>query len=266
MDDPGFALFSAPLGRFSSPFALLIVLPSLALALEAFGWRERLAYKLVRIRRPLLRLGTPYALWLVTSAILTLDVAAVAAASVGIAVGREDEGERRWQLGGAILGANVGSLLLPFSNLTNMVLIAASGIGLAGYVRLVIWPQLAAALAVGLLFVARARRSVIGRQASPAASSIGSQERLPRSADHTTRAAGGIALAGAIGAVVVGLAGGDMAVPFAASAAALVGVAVATRADPPTMSGDHWSVATSSRTSARELRGDQREQVRRPFL
>ena len=68
---------TAPLGRLSSPLALLVVLPPLAVALEAFGWRDRLSGRFVRIRRPLLRLLSSYAAWLVTSAALTLDVAAV---------------------------------------------------------------------------------------------------------------------------------------------------------------------------------------------
>lgn len=125
----GAPILAAPLGRLGSPFALLLVLPPLALALEAFGWRDRLARRLARIRRPLARLLTTYIVWLATSTLLTLDVAAVAAASVGIAVAADRDEERRWQLGGAILGANVGSLLLPFSNLTNLVLVAATGIG-----------------------------------------------------------------------------------------------------------------------------------------
>ncbi len=138
---------TTPLGRLSSPFALLVVLPPLALALEAFGWRERLASRLTQIRRPMPRLLATYAAWLATSAALTLDVAAVAAASVGIAVAGPRAWERRWQLGCAILGANVGSLLLPFSNLTNLVLVSASGIGFAAYVRAAVWPQVAAASA-----------------------------------------------------------------------------------------------------------------------
>jgi arsenical pump membrane protein len=219
---------SAPLGRLSSPFALLVALPPLALALEAFGWRDRLATRLLRIRRPLVRLVTTYAAWLTTSAVLTLDVAAVAAASVGIAVGGDHPEERRWQLGGAILGANVGSLLLPFSNLTNLVLVSASGIGLAAYVGLAVGPQLAAALAVGILFAMRARRAVTRHDEAPDADArsparIGTGASVPM-----MRAAGGVALAGAVGAVAIGAAGGDMAIPFATCAAVLAGTAVAT--------------------------------------
>jgi arsenical pump membrane protein len=218
-------LLAAPLGRLSSPLALLVVLPPLALSLEAFGWRDQLAAQLTRIRSPLPRLVVTYAAWLVTSAALTLDVAAVAAASVGIAVARDRDDERRWQLGGAILGANVGSLLLPYSNLTNLVLVSASGIGFAAYVGLAVWPQLAAALAVGLLFAVRARGSAVGRIEA------GSAAHDPTSAsqelDTAGRAAGVVALVGAVSAMAAGLGGADVAVPFAISGAVLAGFAVA---------------------------------------
>ena len=220
---------AAPLGRLSSPLALLVVLPPLALALEAFGWRDRLANRLIQIRRPLPRLLTTYAVWLVTSAAITLDVAAVAAASVGIAVAGGRSEERRWQLGGAILGSNVGSLLLPFSNLTNMVLVSASGIGFAAYVGIAALPQIAAALAVGALFALRAY-GVLEASPETAAEEAHDPVRVGTVVvpEATARVAGGVALLGATAAVVVGLAGGDMAVPFAASAAALVGTALAT--------------------------------------
>lgn len=218
---------AAPLGRLSAPFALLVTLPPLALALEAFGWRDRLAVRLASIRRPLVRLLTTYATWLLTSALLTLDVAAVAAASVGIAVGGDHDEERRWQLGGAILGANVGSLLLPFSNLTNLVLVSATGLGLAAYVGLAVWPQLAAALAVGLLFAVRARRHIAGRPADDAHGEDGTSAQPSGTSDAAAGVAGGVAVVGALAAVAVGLTGGDMAVPFAMSAGLLAGVAVA---------------------------------------
>lgn len=217
---------AAPLGRLGSPFAMLVVLPPLALSLEAFGWRDQLAGRLRRIRPTLPRLVVTYAAWLVTSAALTLDVAAVAAASVGIAVAR-DRDERRWQLGGAILGANVGSLLLPFSNLTNLVLVSASGIGFAAYVGLAVWPQLAAALAVGVLFAIRARGSVSGRPDAgrPADDDVATTP--PRELGAAGRAAGVVALVGAASAVAAGLIGADMAVPFAMSAGILAGGVVA---------------------------------------
>ena len=47
---------ATPLGRLSSPFAMLVTLPPLALVLATFGWRDRLAVRLATIKRPLVRL------------------------------------------------------------------------------------------------------------------------------------------------------------------------------------------------------------------
>ena len=121
----------APLARFGSPFALLIALPALALSLEAFGWSECVASVLRRLSHPLPRLLGAYALWLGTSAVLTLDVAAAAGPGVAVEIAGQKAAQRRWHLGAAMLGSNVGSLLFPFSNLTNLVLVGAAGIGLA---------------------------------------------------------------------------------------------------------------------------------------
>ncbi|HYX11570.1 MAG TPA: hypothetical protein VE817_06300 [Candidatus Acidoferrum sp.] len=220
---------AAPLGRLSSPFALLVTLPSLALALEAFGWRDRLAPRLAAIGPPLVRLLSTYVVWLVTSAVLTLDVAAVAAASVGIAAAGDHDEARRWQLGGAILGANVGSLLFPFSNLTNLILVSATGISLAAYVGLAVWPQLAAAIAVGVLFAGRARRPIaLGAADTHAPPTVATVAAEPVRSNAAGRIAGGVAVASAVAAVAVGLAGGDMAVPFAVSAGLLGAAAVGT--------------------------------------
>jgi arsenical pump membrane protein len=223
-------VLSAPLGRLSSPFALLVALPPLALALEAFGWQERLGARIAEIRPVLARLLAGYAASAATSAALTIDVAAVATASVGIAAASDQAEERRWQLGGAILGANVGSLLLPFSNLTNLVLVAATGMGFATYVGLAIWPELCATLAVGLLFGLRARRALASFGTGP---EVPTRQIAPRESvegtDHLARIGGVIAVAGAVVAVAFGLAGLDMAVPFAIAAGLLVGPAIASR-------------------------------------
>lgn len=221
-------VLAAPLGRLSSPFALLVTLPTLALTLEAFGVRDGLASRLVSIRRPLARLMTNYAIWLITSAILSLDVAAVASASIAITAAGEDQEERRWQLGGAILGSNVGSLLLPFSNLTNMVLVSATGMGLAAYVGLAVWPQLAAALAVGLLLAVRARKPIArGLTADGSQHQVRLITEPPGILGKQAGVAGVAALVSAAAAVAVGLVGGDMAVPFAIAASLLATAAVA---------------------------------------
>lgn len=227
---------SAPLGRLAPALALLVVLPPLALALESFGWRRRLASRLARVGSPVGRLIAGYLTALATSGLLSLDVAAVGATSVGIEAAGKREAERRWQLGGAILGANVGSLLFPFSNLTNLVLVAASGLGFATYVAAAAGPQLAAAIAVGLLLALRSRAGMGPRLASdrvvPSQPEAQSPASGPASDSGTGRAAllaAGVALAGAGAAIGFGVVGLDMALPFAASAGILTAAALVSR-------------------------------------
>ena len=221
----------APLGRLGAPFVLVIVLPALALALEAFGWPDRLAGRIRRVRSPLARLGVSYGLWLVASAVLTLDVAAVAAASVGMAVAGTGRRERRWQLDGAILGSNVGSLLFPFSNLTNLMLVAASGIGFAAYVGAAMIPQVVGALAVGSILLWRSASVDSVDSVGPADEASGS---VPAVSPESGPAVGGpwpgialaVAVAGSIGAVAAGLLGADMVAPFAIAAGVCCAMAV----------------------------------------
>ncbi|HET9613942.1 MAG TPA: SLC13 family permease [Candidatus Limnocylindrales bacterium] len=214
------------LGRLGDPFALLIVLPPLAVALAAFGLRDLLARRIAAIRTGERRLLAAYALWLGTSAVLTLDVAAVAAGSVAMAIGR-DRGERRWQLGAAVLGANIGSLLFPFSNLTNLVLVAASGMTLATYLAAAAPAQIAAAVAGGVLLVGR----FLAEQASDTDSAPADDDPpiryrpsggAARIGDRGSTLAACVAAAAAIVAVLSGLTGGSMVWPFVAGAAILV--------------------------------------------
>lgn len=228
---------ASPLGRLGSPFALLVVLPALALSLEAFGWSRAAAAALGRVGGPIGRLLAAYGVWLATSAVLTLDVAASAGASVGVDVAGPDGDARRWHLGAAVLGANVGSLLFPFSNLTNLVVLGAAGVGLVAFVETAWLPQLGAALAVGALLALRAHRSgALPSEAEDRGSSAeaAAAEAAATATERPSLLAGAVALAGAAGAVITGLAGLDMAMPFALSAGLLAGAATARRLVSPT--------------------------------
>jgi arsenical pump membrane protein len=222
----------AVLGRLGDPFALLVALPPMAHALAAFGLRDLLARRIATIRTGERRLVAAYGLWLATSALLTLDVAAVAAGSVAMAIGR-DHGERRWQLGAAVVGSNVGSLLFPFSNLTNLVLVAGSGIGLAAYLGAAVPAQIAAAVAGGALLVVRFTGDQdADRDDGPAVEDPPIRygpARGDRSepVDHASILAACLAAAVAAVAVASGLAGGSMVWPFLAGSAILVGWAIA---------------------------------------
>lgn len=220
---------AGPLGRLGPPFALLVVLPVLALALESFGWSRAAATGLRRVRRPVPRLVGAYGVWLGTSALLTLDVSAAAGASVGVEVAGHDPRARQWHLGAALLGSNAGSLLFPFSNLTNLVLVGAAGIGFASFLATAWLPQVGAALAIGAVLAFRVRGS--GELAGTADTTV--ERALPGGVvDDAERGApslpiGLVALAGAVGSIAFGLAGLDMAVPFALAAAVSSAVAIA---------------------------------------
>lgn len=220
------------LGRLGDPFALLVALPPLARALASFGLRDILARRIAAVRTGERRLLAGYALWLGTSALLTLDVAAVAAGSVAMAIGR-DHGERRWQLGAAVVGSNVGSLLFPFSNLTNLVLVAGSGISLGAWLVAAIPAQIAAGIAGGALLLLRFFADQdADRDEGPAIEEppiryapARGDPRMP--GDQATIVAASLAGAVAVVAVVSGLLGGSMVWPFVAGAAVLTGWAVA---------------------------------------
>jgi arsenical pump membrane protein len=202
---------------------LVLTLPPLAVSLDALGWAEIVAAQIRRARLSIRgEVLAAYSLWLAVSSILTLDVAAVVAVPVGLRLASSiDEQSGQDQLGAAILGSNVGSLLFPFSNLTNLILVSATGISFGAYIAVSWLPQAAAALGVGILLRWRTTRR--SQEASPVQTRV-SQPRQPPTVLATV--AGVVAVTGAVSAVVVGLVGGDIALVFATTAAIVTGCAV----------------------------------------
>lgn len=216
------------LGPLAGTMLLVLVLPPLAAALEVLGWAGIVAGVIQRARLSVrTEVLAAYGLWTVVSATLTLDVAAVVAVPVGLRLaarrGREAAAS---QVFGAILGANVGSLLFPFSNLTNLVLVAATGTTFAAYVGAAWWPQVLAIAGTALLLAVRARATVQDEPLKDFPEDA--RAALDRSdAPRWTLLGGLAAAAGAVAAIIVGLAGGDVAVVFAVTAAVVVTSAVA---------------------------------------
>ncbi len=220
-------VIARPLGRMGDPLVLLLVLPPLAVSLEATGWSELAGSRIRAIGEPVARVLCAYALWLAMSALLTLDVAAVAAASVGISVGERRPAERDAQLGAAIVGSNVGSLLFPFSNLTNLVLLAGAGISFRAYVGAAAMPQFATAVSAGAVLLWRSRRLIAKDR--PTEFVAPRCDAGPRSLDGPARLSGAIVLAGAVVAVAAGFLGADIAAVLCVTAALVVAVAVSSR-------------------------------------
>lgn len=220
-------LLASPLGRLRDPLALVLVLPPMAASLDALGWSETAAVAIRRVRRPLARVAVAYAVWLITSALLTLDVAAVAAGSVGLRVAGTHESERDAQIGAGVVGSNVGSLLFPFSNLTNLVLLAGTGIGFGAYVRAALWPQLATAVAAGVVLLWRARRRLARPGARPGQDD--GRATAPASTialEPHARLGGLIVVAGSVAAIAAGFAGGDIAAVLAVTASIVAAITV----------------------------------------
>lgn len=220
------ALVSVPLGTLRGTFLLVIVLPPMAHALVRLGWTDAVTGLLARVAGTRAVVLAAYALWLAIAALLGLDVAAVVAVPVGLQLAARGRGTAADHVGAAICGSNVGSMLFPFSNLTSLLVVAASGVSFGAFVRAALLPQLAAALAVGVVLWLRVARSADRDDIPlPASDDLGASERLPRGAG---RVIAGVATLGvAAGAPLVGLAGGDVAVVFAAGAALVCGAAVA---------------------------------------
>jgi arsenical pump membrane protein len=178
-------------------------------------------------RRPMLL----FLLWSAISTLLTLDVAAVVAVDVGLDVAGDDPAERSEQVRAAVLGANAGSFLLPFSNLTNIVMVATLGLGFTEYVAAAAPIQLVM-LIVGVLLLSRPRHSdgIVDQRPEP----------TPAPVDERTRSfgiarwmAGSMAMGSAVVAVILGLSGGNVALPFAAASAVAVAASLAVGATLP---------------------------------
>lgn len=215
------------LGPLGQPLILLLVLPPLGRSLAALGWGRRAAHLLRagigRARRPV----ALFLVWCGVSALLTLDVAAVVAADVGLEVARDDPHERSDQMRAAILGSNFGSFLFPFSNLTNIVLIASLGIGFGTYVVAALPIQIAV-IAMGVLLLGRVRTSALPTRS--VAGLAGAGARLQTPSPLAANVAGLAAVAGSIVAIVTGFLGGDVAPVFAVAAAIAGACAVASGA------------------------------------
>jgi len=224
-------LVTRPLGPLAGTMLLVVTLPPLAASLDALGWASLVADRIRHARLSASReLIAAYAMWLTLSATLTLDVAAVVAVPVGLRLARgRDERSGRNHLGAAILGSNVGSLLFPFSNLTNLILVSATGISFGTYLATAVVPQIVAAVGVGGLLAHRSRRR-IAKPPSPQETPLRLAEldrNLFEQAGRLALLAGASAAVGALSAVVVGLAGGDVAPVFGLTAAIAAGCAIA---------------------------------------
>ncbi len=168
-----------------------------------------------------------FLLWSVMSTLLSLDVAAVAAADVGLEVAGDAPDEQAAQLRAAVLGSNVGSMLFPFSNLTNLVLVSATGMAFGTYVLAAAGPQLVATIAGALILLLE------GRDLRPRAAASAEPPTAPQPAGPAMIVAGVAALLTSLAAIAVGFAGGDVSIAFAVGAAVVCAAGVGSGATGP---------------------------------
>jgi arsenical pump membrane protein len=124
-------------------------------------WTARVA----RHRTPLLWLLF-VGLAVVCTVFLSLDTTAVLLTPVGLAVAAQLEVSPVPFALATLWLANTASLLLPVSNLTNLLALhhfEAMGLGHAGYVRTALWPAAGAILGTVLVLAVLHRREVTGR-------------------------------------------------------------------------------------------------------
>lgn len=217
-----------PLGALRGPMLLIVSLPVMAHALAAVGWVPVAARPFIAVRRGVPAVIGTYVASLLLSGFLTLDIAAVVAVPVGLAVARRNRENGRIQVAAAVVGANVGSLAFPFSNLTNLILVAGTSLGFGAYVALAWLPQMAAAIGAGLVLVARSRTlagSASEDVLDDGTPSVLSTDIAAGDAERTLGPigilVGALAVAGAVMTVVVGFAGGDVANVLTGAAAVI---------------------------------------------
>jgi len=118
------ALFSS-IGQAWPPFVLVSGLLLIGAVVEADGLFAALGMRIERLRGgPVILLATLLLLEAGVTAVLNLDTAVVFLTPVIIHAGRQRDCDERPFLYGALFMANGASLLLPGSNLTNLIVLA----------------------------------------------------------------------------------------------------------------------------------------------
>ncbi len=158
---------------------LLVALFWLAEGCRASGLFDAAATRMVRIGRPGPRplLAATFALAALTTVVLSLDATVLLVTPVVVRAMRELGARERGPLYACGHLANSASLLLPISNLTNLLAFHASGLGFLHFAALMALPW-AAALAVEWVVLSRAGAAGAARR--PAEASAASAAEAPR--------------------------------------------------------------------------------------
>ena len=141
-------------GQAWPPFVLVTGLLLIGAVVEADGLFEAIGTRVERIAGgPVVLLAA--LLWLdaVVTAVLNLDTAVVFVTPILVHAARQRDCDERPFLYGALLMANGASILLPGSNLTNMIVLAHERLSGAAFAEAMVLPWLAV-VAITIAFVA----------------------------------------------------------------------------------------------------------------
>ena len=147
------------------PFVTLAVVLAAAGVAERFGvFRWLAGHAIPRGGPPRLAFGAVLALTAALSALMNLDVAVVVATPLALRVARRRGLSARWLVLGVANTANAASILLPTSNLTNLLVLDRSAMPLSRYLRASWAPWIAVcAVTVGILVLACGRPATMER-------------------------------------------------------------------------------------------------------
>jgi arsenical pump membrane protein len=145
-------------GQAWPPFVLVTGLLLIGCVVEEDGLFEAIGTRIERIRGgPVVLLATLLGLDAVVTAVLNLDTAVVFVTPIILHAARQRDCDERPFLYGALFMANGASLLLPGSNLTNLIVLAHKPLAGAAFAEAMVLPWLAV-VAITIAFVASVYR------------------------------------------------------------------------------------------------------------
>jgi arsenical pump membrane protein len=202
-----------------SPFVLVAGLLLIGVVAAADGLFDAAGYQLARLARSgrLMFLGAAAVTGAVT-ALLNLDTSVAFLTPVFVATARSRGDREAPLLYGCLLLSNAGSLFLPGSNLTNLIVLGSRHLSGAGFLAHMWGPALAALVVTALVVACVERRAL----------RAGSGQLIP-----ARRPTLGLGLGAVVIATVVVVSTSSPAIPVAAVGVIAIGVRLATRKDRP---------------------------------
>jgi arsenical pump membrane protein len=157
-------------GQSWPPFVLVAGLLLIGAVVEADGLFEAIGTRIERVGGgPIVLLATLLGLDAVVTAVLNLDTAVVFVTPIILHAARQRDCDERPFLYGALFMANGASLLLPGSNLTNLIVLAHKSLSGAAFAEAMVLPWLAVVAFTIAFLVLVYRPKTLGGTSGPVA-------------------------------------------------------------------------------------------------